>query len=60
MRPSGHFIGPNLALGAIWVWDPDLAWLEEIERFVYKLSIAYLSNVIVTSFLQNWFWQADP
>ena len=24
MRPSGHFISPHLALGAIWVWDPAL------------------------------------
>ena len=22
MRPSGYFVGPNLAHGAIWVWDP--------------------------------------
>jgi len=22
MRPSGYFVGPNLAFGAIWVWDP--------------------------------------
>ena len=22
MRPSGYFISPHLALGAIWVWDP--------------------------------------
>jgi len=26
MRPSGYFIGPNLAHRAIWVWDPWSTW----------------------------------
>jgi len=27
MRPSGYFIRPHLALGAIWVWDPN--WVKQ-------------------------------
>ena len=26
MRPSGYFVGPDLAHGAIWVWDPGSKW----------------------------------
>jgi len=26
MRPLGYFVGPNLAHGAVWVWDARSNW----------------------------------